>query len=108
MSEVRIGYWSVVLAYLGVFAIVLGVNLMPAFGPPTWTILVLYRFRSDLAPVAAAVVRGAAAAPPGGAARPVLFRPVAAAVGTAVRGGRSDRRAAAAADGRILPRPHRQ
>ena len=50
------------LAYLAVFAIVLGVNLMPAFGPPTWTILVLYRFQSDLNPVALVIVGAVAAA----------------------------------------------
>jgi membrane protein YqaA with SNARE-associated domain len=51
-----------VLTYLAVFGIVLGVNLMPAFGPPTWTILVLYRFRSDLNPVALVLVGAVAAA----------------------------------------------
>ena len=50
------------LAYLGVFAIVLGVNLMPAFGPPTWSILVLFRFRSDLNPVALVIIGAVAAA----------------------------------------------
>ena len=35
---------------------------MPAFGPPTWTILVLYRFRSDLNPVALVIVGAIAAA----------------------------------------------
>jgi uncharacterized membrane protein YdjX (TVP38/TMEM64 family) len=50
-----------VLAYLAVFGIVLGVNLMPAFGPPTWTILVLYRFQSDLNPVALVIVGAIAA-----------------------------------------------
>lgn len=34
--------------YLIVFAIVLGVNLLPAFGPPTWSIIALYAFNSDL------------------------------------------------------------
>lgn len=34
--------------YLILFAIVLGVNLMPAFGPPTWTVIVLYGLNSDL------------------------------------------------------------
>lgn len=34
--------------YLTLFAIVLGVNLMPAFGPPTWAILVLYVLNSQL------------------------------------------------------------
>src|SRR4051794_24194565 len=50
------------LQYLAVFGIVLGANLMPAFGPPTWSILVLYRFRSDLNPVALVLVGAAAAA----------------------------------------------
>ncbi|MBD59960.1 MAG: hypothetical protein CL808_07565 [Citromicrobium sp.] len=34
--------------YLIFFAIVLGVNLLPAFGPPTWSIIALYAFNSDL------------------------------------------------------------
>jgi uncharacterized membrane protein YdjX (TVP38/TMEM64 family) len=34
--------------YLILFAIVLGINLMPAFGPPTWTILVLYALNGEL------------------------------------------------------------
>lgn len=33
-------------------AVVFGINLMPAFGPPTWSVLVLYRFNSHLNPVA--------------------------------------------------------
>ncbi|MDG5746705.1 hypothetical protein P8Q88_00790 [Qipengyuania sp. XHP0207] len=39
--------------YLIVFAVVLGVNLMPAFGPPTWSIIALYAFNTelDLAPL---------------------------------------------------------
>lgn len=48
-------------AYLILFAIVLGVNLMPAFGPPTWTIIVAYGLSSQI-PLAALVVIGAAAA----------------------------------------------
>jgi hypothetical protein len=30
-----------VLTYLAVFGIVLGINLLPAFGPPTWLVLVV-------------------------------------------------------------------
>ncbi|HEY5711637.1 MAG TPA: hypothetical protein VIT38_07060 [Allosphingosinicella sp.] len=30
------------------FAIVLGVNLLPAFGPPTWSVIVLYGLNSQL------------------------------------------------------------
>jgi uncharacterized membrane protein YdjX (TVP38/TMEM64 family) len=32
--------------YLIVFAIVLGINLLPAFGPPTWSVIVLYALNS--------------------------------------------------------------
>lgn len=47
--------------YLILFAIVLGVNLMPAFGPPTWTIIVAYGLSTHM-PLAALVVIGAIAA----------------------------------------------
>ena len=47
--------------YLLLFALVFGVNLLPAFGPPTWSIIVLYGLNSDL-PVPAIVVTGALAA----------------------------------------------
>ena len=47
--------------YLLLFAIVFAVNLMPAFGPPTWSIIVLYGLNSEL-PVPAIVVVGALAA----------------------------------------------
>jgi uncharacterized membrane protein YdjX (TVP38/TMEM64 family) len=48
--------------YLILFAIVLGVNLMPAFGPPTWSIIVLYGLNSDLPAPAIILVAAAAAA----------------------------------------------
>lgn len=47
--------------YLILFAIVLGVNLMPAFGPPTWSIIVLYGLNTKL-PLPAIVLTGAAGA----------------------------------------------
>jgi uncharacterized membrane protein YdjX (TVP38/TMEM64 family) len=47
--------------YLFLFVIVLGVNLMPAFAPPTWTILVLYSLNT-LMPTSALVLTGATAA----------------------------------------------
>lgn len=50
--------------YLILFAVVLAVNLMPAFGPPTWSILVLYGLNTDL-PVPATVLVGALAAATG-------------------------------------------
>lgn len=42
-------------------AIVLGVNLLPAFGPPTWSVLVVLRLTQDI-PVVPLVVAGAVAA----------------------------------------------
>ncbi len=47
--------------YLILFAIIFGVNLMPAFGPPTWSIIALYTLNSDLK-VPLLVIVGAAAA----------------------------------------------
>ena len=48
-------------AYFVLFAIVLGVNLRPIFGPPTWTIIVVYGLSTHM-PLAALVVIGAVAA----------------------------------------------
>jgi uncharacterized membrane protein YdjX (TVP38/TMEM64 family) len=50
--------------YLVFFAIVLGVNLLPALGPPTWSIIVLYGLNTRL-PVPALVLTGALAAASG-------------------------------------------
>lgn len=43
------------------FLIILGVNLLPAFGPPTWTVLVLYTLNTNL-PIVPVVLTGASAA----------------------------------------------
>ena len=58
------------MLYLAVIAIVFGVNLMPAFGPPTWALLVLFKLNWHLNPVVLVVV-GACAA---GSGRYVLAR----------------------------------
>jgi uncharacterized membrane protein YdjX (TVP38/TMEM64 family) len=50
-----------VIDYLILFIIVLGVNLIPAFGPPTWSVIALYVFNSNLS-VPAIVLVGALAA----------------------------------------------
>lgn len=50
------------MPYLAVFAIVFGVNLLPAFGPPTWAILVFTRLHWHLNPVALVVLGAVAAA----------------------------------------------
>ena len=49
------------MQYLALFAIVFGINLLPAFGPPTWTVLVFTRLHWHLNPVAL-VLLGALAA----------------------------------------------
>jgi len=59
--------------YLLLFAIVLGVNLMPAFGPPTWTIIVLYGLNTQL-PLPAVVLIGAVAAASGRLLLALAFR----------------------------------
>lgn len=50
--------------YLILFAIVFGVNLMPAFGPPTWSIIALYTLNTDLR-VPLVILVGAVAAASG-------------------------------------------
>jgi hypothetical protein len=62
-----------VTPYLLLFAIVLAVNLMPAFGPPTWSIIVLYGINSEL-PLPAIVVTGALAAALGRYGLALAFR----------------------------------
>ena len=49
------------MQYLALFAIVFGINLLPAFGPPTWAVLVFTRLHWHLNPVAL-VLLGALAA----------------------------------------------
>jgi uncharacterized membrane protein YdjX (TVP38/TMEM64 family) len=51
-----------VTGLLLVAAVVFGVNLLPAFGPPTWAVLVFYELRGGLAPVPLVLVGAAAAA----------------------------------------------
>ena len=50
------------LELLTLFAIVLGVNLLPAFGPPTWAILVLYVLNTEIHPALLIPVAATAAA----------------------------------------------
>src|ERR1035437_4305305 len=49
------------MRYLALFAIVFGINLLPAFGPPTWAVLVFTRLHWHLKPIAL-VLLGAVAA----------------------------------------------
>jgi membrane protein YqaA with SNARE-associated domain len=55
---------AVVTEYLVAFAVVFAVNLLPAFGPPTWSVLVFFRLNSDLAAIPL-VLGGALAAASG-------------------------------------------
>jgi uncharacterized membrane protein YdjX (TVP38/TMEM64 family) len=50
------------LELLTLFAIVFGVNLLPAFGPPTWALLVLYVLNSQLHPLPLILTAAVAAA----------------------------------------------
>jgi membrane protein YqaA with SNARE-associated domain len=47
---------------LALFAIVFGINLLPAFGPPTWAVLVFTRLHWHLNPVALVLIGAVAAA----------------------------------------------
>jgi uncharacterized membrane protein YdjX (TVP38/TMEM64 family) len=48
--------------YLALAGVVFGLNLLPAFGPPTWAVLVFFRLQSDLAPVPLVLIGAVAAA----------------------------------------------
>lgn len=50
------------MPYLALFAIVFGINLLPAFGPPTWAVLVFTRLHWHLNPVALVLIGAVAAA----------------------------------------------
>ena len=50
------------LDYLVVAGLVFGVNLLPAFGPPTWAVLVFLRLNLDVAAVPLVIVGAVAAA----------------------------------------------
>jgi hypothetical protein len=52
------------LTYLALVGVVFGVNLLPAFGPPTWSVLVFFRLQSNV-PAVPLVLIGALAAASG-------------------------------------------
>ena len=49
------------MEYLALFAIVFGINLLPAFGPPTWAVLVFARLHWHLNPIALVLIGALAA-----------------------------------------------
>lgn len=55
-------------------AVVFGVNLMPAFGPPTWAVLVFFRFRYPDVPAIGLIAGGALAASAGRLLLALAFR----------------------------------
>lgn len=54
-----------IVQLLIVAAVVFGINVLPAFAPPTWTVLVYFRFRYGDMPVPALILVGAGAATAG-------------------------------------------
>lgn len=52
------------LQYLALAGVVFGINLLPAFGPPTWSLLVFFRLQSHI-PAAPLVLIGALSAASG-------------------------------------------
>ena len=52
------------IAYVVVFAAIFGNNILPAFGPPTWTLLVFFKFNTEI-PLPVLIVGSAAAAASG-------------------------------------------
>lgn len=52
------------LSYLALAGVVFGVNVLPAFGPPTWSLLVFFRLQSQI-PAVPLVLIGALAAATG-------------------------------------------
>lgn len=73
--------------------IVLGVNLMPAFGPPTWSIIVLYGLGTQM-PIVAIILTGALAAASGRFALAHAFRLLGRRVPARIRGNLAAARAA--------------
>ena len=57
-----------------VLAVVFAINLLPALGPPTWAVLVFFRFRYPEIPAPAIIVAGAVAAVAGRLLLALAFR----------------------------------
>ena len=58
----RLRLTALMLAYLALAGVVFGVNLLPAFGPPTWSVLVFFSLQSDVPAVPLVLVGAVAAA----------------------------------------------
>ena len=44
------------MTYLLLIVLVVGINLLPAFGPPTWAVLVYFKINHDMEPVSLVVI----------------------------------------------------
>src|SRR4051794_8427658 len=55
---------AIVMAFLVTFACIFAINLLPAFGPPTWALLVFFKLEYDL-PIVPMVLGGALCAAAG-------------------------------------------
>jgi hypothetical protein len=64
----------VLLHLLLAIVVVFGINLLPALGPPTWAVLVFFRFRYPEVPAPALIVTGAIAAASGRLLLALAFR----------------------------------
>jgi hypothetical protein len=64
----------VLLHLLAAVGVVFGINLLPALGPPTWAVLVFFRFRYPEVPAPALIVGGAVAAASGRLLLALAFR----------------------------------
>ena len=62
------------LHLLLIAAVVFGINLLPALGPPTWAVLVFFRFRYPEVPAPALILEGAVAATSGRFLLALAFR----------------------------------
>jgi len=62
------------LHLLASVGVVFGINLLPALGPPTWAVLVFFRFRYPEIPAPALIVGGAVAAASGRLLLALAFR----------------------------------
>ena len=60
--------------FLAAVAAVFGINLLPALGPPTWAVLVFFRYRYPEIPAPALIIGGAVAAAAGRLLLALAFR----------------------------------
>jgi hypothetical protein len=65
---------AVLVHLLIAIGVVFGINLLPAFGPPTWAVLVYFRFRYSDVPAPVLIVAGAVSSAAGRTLLALAFR----------------------------------